>query len=85
MDLVWRFLPFYANCAKFYPRQIFSEQCIEVCEASIELETAPLETVSLTKDLSQSVLLAGVKDFGSKDFLYGESVVLKDKALLLAT
>ena len=50
------------------------------CEAFVESETAPLETVPLTEELMQIEVLKGGRDFGTKDF-----VALKDKGLVLTT
>ena len=50
------------------------------CEVLAESETAPSETVPLTKELIQIEILRGGRGFGTKDF-----VALKGKGLVLAT
>lgn len=47
------------------------------CEVSIDLETVPLETISLTEDLRQGEVLRDPGYFGTNDFVYGEGVVRK--------
>ena len=47
------------------------------CEVSINLETVPLETISLTEDLRQGKVLRDPGYFGTNDFVYGEGVVHK--------
>ena len=50
------------------------------CQAFVELENAPLETVPRREELMQTKISKGSRNFGTKDF-----VVSKDEGLVLAT